>query len=409
MKIFGWSFALLLFAMPARAQDCDSIVADQVGVLQPAQIDQVKVAAQALIDEGADVRVRVIGTTANLDMDEKNVERSCVSWRSPNDGRKSSLVVLMVSPQSHKMGIYFGEAFKPALEAHWNRIKQDYMAPHFKTGDWAAGFIATEQQLGARIKASRDEAVHPAASTATTINQPADLTGLWRVMMWMLFFAAIGGVIWIFVAWFRKMRKEEQELREAQRGAIDTKARAADLLKNSISHPRLDEASQEFTRLNASIRNDPYSDDLAVEEYNVIASQYQKVVDMLSYSRKPYVSPSGPAPDVRHKKTPRRPSAGGAGGDAAASQTAAAPTVGGFPVPVPIVEEPIIIEEPRLRDPEPEPERHSHSSSDDSGGGGSSSWSSDSSSSDSGGGSSDFGGDSGGGDSGGGGGGSSDF
>jgi uncharacterized membrane protein YgcG len=401
MKAFHWAFVVLLFAMPVRAQDCGSIVVDQAGVFKPTEFAAVVDASNNLIDNGADVRVRTVGPTSNLDIDEKNLERVCQSWQSPNGGRKSTLIVLMVSPQSHKAGIYIGESWKPALAAHWNRIKTDYMNPHFKTGDFAGGFIATEQQLAARITASRDEAIHPAVTTTTTVNQAEDLSGLWRVFGWLIVLGAIGVAIWMAVSFLKQRRKSDQELREAQRRAIDTKARAAELLKTKASdYPKLDEASQEFARLNTSIRNDPYADDLAVEEYNVIASQYQNVVDMLSgQSEKPYVPPPGMGADfVRQKATKTTKKHRPASSDTAASQTAAPSTAGGFPVPI-IIEEPTIIEEPRRRepDPEPQPERSSRRSSDDDGGsgGGSSSWADTSSSSDSGssdsGGSSDFG------------------
>lgn len=411
MKLFGWTLAVLLFAVPAYAQDCDNIVGDQGGAFKVGEAEQVRAAAQGLIDQGADVRVRTVGITANLDMDEKNFERSCQSWQSPNGGRKSTLVVLMVSPESRKMGIYAGSGFDHALKDHWMRIKQTYMAPHFKNAEWAAGFIVTEQQLAARIQASKDEAVHPAVST--TVNQATDLTGLWTVFKWVVFLGALALGAFLFITWLNRRRKAVQELREAQRKAIAVKAQAADLLNTKKSHPQLDAASGEFSRLNGSIRYDPYADNLAVEEYNVITAQYQKVVDMLTEPSRyrpswtPPPSPSGPQymRGSKHAK-PHRPTAH----DVAVSQNAAASTVAGYPIPVPIVEPVVIIEEePRRRyrpDPEPEPERHR--SSEDSGSGGSSSWSdSSSSSSDSGGsgGSSDFGG---GGDSGGSGG-SSDF
>lgn len=402
MKISYLAVAILYCALPAQAQDCDQVVADQANVLQSQERDHVKAAAQKLIDQGADVRVVTVGGTSNLDIDENNWLHRCQSWQSPNGGMKSTLIVLMVSPSSRKMGIYFGHAFDSALASHWNRIKSDYMGPHFKTGDWAGGFIAAEQQLAARVAASKDEAVHPAVST--TVNQASDLSGLWTVLMWIVALGATAFGFWLIFSWRKRLRQEQQQLREAQRRAQAAKARAAELLTNMPSHPRIDAASAEFERLNSSVRNDPYADDLVVEEYNVITAQYQKVVDMLD---------SGPigseaSSSVGHKrKHAHQPTSA----DVASSTAANASVMGGFPVPIPIIEEPIIVEEPPRYTPEPEPERH-HSSrrtdTDNESSGGSSSWSSDSgsSSSDSGG-SSDFSSDSGSSDSGSGG--SSDF
>ncbi len=402
MKAFGWVFAILLFAVPARAQDCDNVVADYSGSLKSGDAERIQAAAQPLIAQGGDLRVRIIGTTTNLDMDEKNIERSCLSWQSPNHGRKSSLIVLMVSPLSHKMGIYFGSAFDHALADHWNRIKTDYMGPHFKTGDWAGGFVAVEQQITSRIKAAKDEAVHPA--TITTVNQAEDLSGLWIVLKWSLFLAFLVVGMYFALAWWNKRRKAQQELREAQQLAITTKACAADLLNkaNSAKTATLDRALEEFARLDGSLRNDPNADDLTIEEYHVIALQYQKIVDMLDRTsidrmNRPVQPSVAPPPPKKQAKA-----AAATTGSPGAPSTSTTVINNTEVVPVPI-----IIPEPvreRERDPEPShSHRSSRSSDDDSSGGGSSSWSSGSSDS---GGSSDFGG--GGSDSGGGGG-SSDF
>jgi len=405
MKTFIWVFAILLFAVPTRAQDCDNVVADYSGSLKSGDAQRIEEAARPLVNEGADLRVRILGTTSNLDTDEKDIERSCLSWQSPNHGRKSTLVVLMVAPFSHKMGIYYGNAFDHALADHWNRIKTDYMGPHFKTGDWAGGFVAVEQQITSRIKAAKDEAVHPATTTTTTVNQAADLSGLWIVLKWSLFLAFLLVGIYFTFAWWNKRRKAQQELREAQQLAITTKARAADLLNkpNSVKTATLDRALEEFARLNGSMRNDPNPDDLTIEEYHVIALQYQKIVDMLDETsiarmNRPVRQSVAPSPKKQTKAAAAATT--GSPGAPSTSTTTVINNTEVIPVPV-IIPEPV---RERERDPEPEPSpsHRSSRSSDDDSGGGSSSWSSGSSDS---GGSSDFGGSS---DSGGGGG-SSDF
>ena len=408
MKVFSLILLALFFVAPTRSQDCDNTVADQTGAFSSGQVQEVMANAQGLINQGADVRVRTMGPTSNLDMDEKDLEKACRSWQSPNGGRKSTLVVLMVSPAGHKMGIYYGAAFSHALDNHWNRIKSDYMAPHFKTGDWAGGFVAAEQQLAARIGASKDEAVHPA--TNTTVNQAADFTGLWTFLEWGLALGVvIVGSIMLF-GWLKNRRKQKQELREARQAAIDAKARASDLIGKSEKGPRYDTAVEEFSRLSSLVSSDPYAEDLEIPEYNAIARQYQKVVDML---RPDVIIPdAGKRSSKASVKSAKKESEKHEKQKTTDEQKVRTTTnivnneVGGMPyvIPVPIYEpEPERYREPERRkdpEPEPEPERH-HKSSDDSGGGGSSSWSDSSSDS---GGSSDFGG----GDSGGGGG-SSDF
>ncbi len=400
MKAFYLAFAILLFAVPARSQDCDQLVADYSGSLKTGDAEQIQAAAQPLIAQGGDLRVRILGTTSNLDINEKDIERSCLSWQSPNHGRKSTLVVLMVSPLSHKMGIYYGNAFDHALADHWNRIKIDYMGPHFKTGDWAGGFIAAEQQLAARIVAAKDEAVHPATTTTTTttVNQAADLSGLWIVLKWGLFLGLLLAGAYFFFAFLSRRGKKQQELREARVKAINAKSQASNLLRvKDKNNPGVDAALEEFARLDSLVGSDPYADNLEIAEYNAIAAQYQKVSDMLQGSTKE------PAPT-------RTPFRAPAPAEKKKAKSAAAATTGSpGSTTVMINNTEVVIPEPvreRERDPEPEPShshRSSRSSDDDSSGGGSSSWSSGSSDS---GGSSDFGG--GGSDSGGSGG-SSDF
>src|SRR6266403_1415778 len=289
MKTFIWVFAILLFAVPTRAQDCDNVVADYSGSLKSGDAQRIEEAARPLVNEGADLRVRILGTTSNLDTDEKDIERSCLSWQSPNHGRKSTLVVLMVAPFSHKMGIYYGNAFDHALADHWNRIKTDYMGPHFKTGDWAGGFIAAEQQLAARIVAAKDEAVHPATTTTTTttVNQAADLSGLWIVLKWGLFLGLLLAGAYFFFAFLSRRGKKQQELREARVKAINAKSQASNLLRvKDKNNPGVDAALEEFARLDSLVGSDPYADNLEIAEYNAIAAQYQKVSDMLQGSTK---------------------------------------------------------------------------------------------------------------------------
>jgi uncharacterized membrane protein YgcG len=387
MKLFRWVF-LLAFALPVHAQDCDNVVVDQASALKPGQSQQIADAAQGLISQGADVRVRTVGATTNLDTNEKQFVATCPSWEAPNGSIKSTLVVLMVSPASRKMGIYYGHAFDAALNDHWNRIKQEYMAPHFRTADWAGGFIAAEQQLAARIKASQDEALHPAVST--TVNQATDLSGLWSVLKWLVLIGALALAVFFWVSWQMRRRKAYQQRREARANAINAKARAANLLSSTAKdQPGMDAALEEFSRLDSTLNADPYDEKLEVSDYNAIAASYLRVCDMVTQKTAEPSSPDQtPAqqPPKRGRKGHRHPVRYGDSGTVYHDTT----TV--VPVPIPI-------SEPTW---EPEPSHSSSHSDDSDSGGGSSSWGDSGSSDSGGGGSSDFGG--GGGDFGGGGG-----
>src|SRR5271154_5572723 len=160
---------LIVFFLPAFsvAQDCNSIVYDQAGVLKGHE-QEIQAAAQGVIDQGGDPKVATVLGATNLDLAEKQIEKSCQSWQSPNGDRKSTLLVLMVSPDTRKLGVYYGSAWKSALDSSWNRIKQSYMVPYFKNKDWSGGFVAAEEQFGKRLAASKDESLHP-VQPATTV------------------------------------------------------------------------------------------------------------------------------------------------------------------------------------------------------------------------------------------------
>jgi len=408
---FLWALALLWPYMAiCQSPDCDSTVADQAGKLDSNALAAINNGAQPLINEGAEVRVRIVAPTTNTDAVEQSLEDACSSWRAPNGHRKSNLVSLIVSPDGHKSAVYYGNAYTNALHDHWNRIRTDYMNPHFKTGDWAGGLISGETQLAARIHASKDEALHPASNTV--VNEATDFTGLWKVFAWLVAIGAVFAGIFIFWRWWSHLREQERELHEAQRKAIAAKQRAAESF-NTPGHPCLEAAQREFDRINGSLKNDPNDDALELEEYNVIAAQYDKVTAMASehvrawrdrmrsnsYTPLAQARTSLPKEEEAPAPQPAPPAPQARGGFPAEVEEKEREYI---PVPIPI---PIPEYEPSRRTPDPEPEpdpEPSRRSDDDYGGGGGGIGSSD----DSGGGGGDFGGgDSGGGDSGGGGGG----
>jgi uncharacterized membrane protein YgcG len=415
---------LLLVPAVVMGQTCDATVADDAGgILNTAQMAQIASEAGSLINQGADVRVRVTGTTANLDQTEAQYEHSCPSWQGASGGRKNSLVVLMVSPSSRKLGIYYGSAFKYAFDEHWVRIKSDYMVPKFRDHDWTGGFIATEQQLAARLTAAKDESVHPVAATTVVTEPPTDYSGLWSAFKWALLILALVLFcygIWEYYSWCKRRREAAKAAQQAASIRRNLAARRISRFKsfvNASNQALYDRAVDEFGRLSNSESTNPDTDGLTPQQYYNIERLYKSVCNDLDEVAYPTGQETVDVPAGVTCSHPSDEAMTGveSAGDAPVDSTTYVPViidnsrVNEAPETEPSTYNPFLHETPTVQeDPEPSPDDDnggsssftessgSSSSSDD--GGGSSSWSSESSDS---GGSSDFsfggGGDSGGG------------
>lgn len=294
MKKLGFSVltvSMVFWVCTAFAQ-CDKVVFDNASVLG-ARTAEVEQAAQQLTQLGADVRMwTVIHNDHPIDWVEHNTEVSCDSWRSPNGGRKSTLLVLMVVPSDHKMGVYYGAAWHKALDDHWNRIKQQSMAPRFHDGDFAGGFIAAANQFAARIKASQSEALTP----ATTINQqqPTDFSGLWRVLGWMLGIICIVLAVYFLYKLLTNRSAEQKEIDMEQQKAINAREEAMDRAQTAGGP-----AIEAYARVAGQVKNDPTVDGRSADEYRIIAQMYSRIalpVAPLGY-KNPYVQKDIPVPD----------------------------------------------------------------------------------------------------------------
>lgn len=291
MKFFRVvAIVVVLFSGYAFGQ-CNQLVWDGANVFPGVAGHQVQDAAEDLDTQGAQPHLITVpaagGGMGSLDFFENSMEKACTSWQSPTGGRKSTLIVILVSPSTHQMGIYYGSAWHKALDDHWNRIKQEYMAPRFKAGDFAGGLTAAARQISARIKASQDEALHPAQST--TINQPTDYHGLWLVLGWtlgLLFLCASAGFTWAYI---QKKKQEENHRRSAQLDAIARRNRLSTTLLNykDQNDKKFTAVSEAYSKLAGTIRNDPEQEGLTAEEYETIGKSY----DYLYFQLKPEEQP----------------------------------------------------------------------------------------------------------------------
>jgi uncharacterized membrane protein YgcG len=422
---------LLMISGMTWAQNCDQVVFDGANVLNGRE-QEIQQAAQDLIKEGADVRVRIVPSlvNGNLDFNEKEYEQSCPSWSSPNGNRKNNLVSLMVAPKERKLGIYYGSDYHAALDNTYSDIKKS-MGARFASGEWAQGFITGEKGVVGAIESRRaydkakvEEAIHPRPAVVNNV-QPTDYSGLWTVMKWLIGLSGLGFLIWWVSSLFGRWQAEKNKLESAQSMAMDYKNRAGQRISridaDKLSAPdkaTFDTLVEQYSNACGTVKGDPSVDGQTLAAYSTQLNFYRNLYNELirleapryaNLSSRDSKKPDEPRPKPRVVESVREPEPP--------------------PPPPPVRERTVIVQQPsndgfvegallgsllnrgdsdrgfsRRDEEEERPSYHSHSHDDDSSssssGGGSSDWGSSDSG---GGGSSDFGG----GDSGGGG--SSDF
>lgn len=303
--------SLLMILMSAFALAQCNDVNDNAGILG-SKFQSVQTSVANLSLAGADAHVVTYSSLNGLGTLDAQVAanvKSCPSWQSPNHGTKSNLVVLAVSLSPRKIGIFAAPGYESAFDAsRMTKWKQDYMAPAFHGGDYAAGFAATADQMAARLKAFKSESSTPV--TNTTVNEasaPTNLTGLW-IFLGLLGLGGIGFVIYLVFA-ARKRSKDELEGAQAEAisqrnlaaelvAAVEAALKGADLTKPGLkaANDLFTTASDAYTRLAAGFSGDPTSPDLGLGTYQSLQTQYQRIVGYLQraqgYIAYPEVDPT---------------------------------------------------------------------------------------------------------------------
>jgi uncharacterized membrane protein YgcG len=367
--------SLFLAAIMAYGSDCDSLILDRAHVLQGKE-SAIMQALDGIKAKGGDPRV--VTDNPSSDTPEQyvhNVQRACPSWQSADGGVKNNLIVFLVFPQRHKVGLFIGQEFAAAINT--SAIRSQSMGPAFKDGDWARGFINGAKQAAIQIEAFQTASLHP--NTTVIDEKPTDLHGLWIFLYCLIGLAVAGGGIWAFLG-YRK-RKEEQT--DAQQAAVLARNDAAVRIRKNSDSPD----AEDFARMMNSETWNPEADNLSADQYRRIANAYSTI--------------ARPKPQPPAQKPPRQKKPQDTGIPVAQKSAVGNSTYvdrrttiinndpGYVPMPVIIEEPPVVYERERY-----EPKVREESSSSYSGGssdfGSSSSWSDSSSSSDFGSSSSDF-------------------
>jgi hypothetical protein len=252
-----------------RPPACGYEFADMTNSLSEGDKARITKAADELSAVGATPRVLIIGPISNIDQTESDIERACDEWQGPNHKRKTTLVALVYSPESHKFGVYSGTAFHEALgNGQWVRIAVQYGKPHFAAGETADGFVAVLDAVKRRIKESESSGV---------TNEATDYSGLWAALRLFLYLAvAVGVLLAIGWLWIRTDRKKRERMK-AQADAINAKLEAANLLNANKSRTDLDDVWRSFRDLSNRVSTDPYEKSYTTEEYKSIQEQYERI------------------------------------------------------------------------------------------------------------------------------------
>jgi uncharacterized membrane protein YgcG len=290
--------AFVLAAGFASAQNCDSIVNDEAGIIRdPTVITQ---GIAPLTTESADVRIVTVKSIAKygprLQSVEDFYESHCPSWKDANGHRKTNLFVMMVAPGQAK-NVFLGSAYSHVFQSQddVNNTYTKAASPYFHNEQWEQGFAAAAKDFGARVAAYHDQQKHPVVvpPATTTTNNNYDFSFLKSFAY--LFFGALAlfGVGWAIVAFFGRRRRMSDDTIEAQ-----TKAMAEWNATNSayLSLPKDNKyygtISQQFSDLSNSVKYNP-NEKMSKAEYIAAGGAWRDMRNLIQSATAPKQEPSG--------------------------------------------------------------------------------------------------------------------
>lgn len=310
---------MLGMANTTFAQNCDSLVVDSANVLGDKARD-VEAAVKKLKDAGADAFVRIVPSikpAVTSEEYEQSLQNSCRNWQSGNGKRKSTLLVMIVAPQDRKGGIHLGGAWGKFIQAaETTGIQTNYMNPRFKSGDYGGGIIAGLNVLEGRIRSITNPASSGTVPASPIIiktepHTPMDLSGLWKVIKWLLFLGVIGILSFFGVKLYRENerrrggQKKAQQVRQSAAGLINELPMQYELLaamlrrlatdlggkysgyaqKLATANSQINSASSTYSSLGQA-SNTLDTPRLSIDEYDTAADQYREVLGMLQSAQR---------------------------------------------------------------------------------------------------------------------------
>jgi len=303
--LFTICISALVFSGVALAQSADQIVvADEAGIFGE-KATEVEAAANKLVVQGADVRVRTItsyGSAGNLDVYEAQLQQRSPSWLGQDGAMKNNLIVLIISVQERQTGLYYGAYWERALNNNWIRIQTDIMNPRFREGDYSGGTTKGLQEIQRLIQGT---------GQTTTGAQASGQSKWWIVPV--VFLVIVGLMIGsILLVYLRKTQARRAAARQkavlARQGAasaINEQIEAVQMLEIKVNvvadritpeeaaplreglqkaKGLVDRSSETYSNLSHSA-GDPENPRLGEAELGAVEAQYKKILDDLSQGK----------------------------------------------------------------------------------------------------------------------------
>lgn len=303
--------ALLMLAPPALADECTSRVYDTTGKIT--DIAGIESTLKSIVGDGADpTLVRVISTAqmnevGNLDKYAGAMLKRCPSWQSAGGNLKSNIFLMVVEP-SGTIAILFNKKgpFQNVLGGKTQTIRNE-MGGLLSKGDISgsikAGLTLTHSLLSA--PAPKVAAPIVASGPVTIVNhneKPADLSGLWTFMKWVLGLGVIAGIIVLLlrIKAGKDSARAAQQAAQNQKGACDslvlgfgskvTRIKALlTTVKSSMSTTEFEQLQRRFEALEAEIdtakgqfasaqgsASDPESSGLSKDQYDAMEGTFSR-------------------------------------------------------------------------------------------------------------------------------------
>ncbi len=222
MSKIKYSFALLLFLFFSNsfaANYCSDLIYDETGSIESAKSAQLETAANKLVQQGVDVKVRILkdlkGFQSLAALKNSALEK-CGSWKGGSSGMKNNLMVFYYVPSAGKMAWFYGDSLISKFDPLEKQV-QNVMAGMFRDKLVADGFIAG-------LNSAADVNSIPLAqqnAKQLVINQAADNSQAWSLLGWIVSIFVAFILFWVLTIVLSNRAKK----RKAQVSAKTQRAR----------------------------------------------------------------------------------------------------------------------------------------------------------------------------------------
>ena len=279
---------VLALVRPALADECTSPVFDTTGKINASEIEPL---LKKIAGDGADpALVRVITTAemnkhGNLDKYAGDMLGRCPAWQSAGGRLKSNIFLLILEPNG-KVAVQFAKKGPFQNVLTHNKIVDigEEMGGLISKGDLTgaakAGLIRTHTLLST-TKANAIVSSGP----VTIVNhneKPADLSGGFSFLKWLLLAGVIGALVWLFVRYqvARSKRNAAQQVAQNTRGACNN------LITGFEGH---------LTTIGVLLA--PLKSTINAVEFSALQDQLQALKSSMDSAKSQYVSMIGSAND----------------------------------------------------------------------------------------------------------------